>query len=37
MKNRFKRGMVLFLALMTATVLLLSGCGAKNSESASGA
>lgn len=36
MKNRFKRGMVLFLALMTATVLLLSGCGAKNSESASG-
>ena len=37
MKNRFKRGMVLFLALMTATVLLLSGCGTKNSESASGA
>ncbi|OLR54860.1 iron ABC transporter substrate-binding protein [Hornefia porci] len=36
MRNRFRKGMILLLALVTATVLLLSGCGAKNSESASG-
>lgn len=36
MRNRFRKGMILLLALVTATALLLSGCGAKNSESASG-
>lgn len=36
MRNRFRKGMILLLALVSATVLLLSGCGAKNSESASG-